>query len=162
MSKVQDEITKEDLSYILKNPWKFTYDEWKLHNIYNEKTALEYLLEQVELTQKDGYSKTWKTHNNLPLAILGAFKVSDTKLDCFFIASKHMEEHRQSLKVSFEMRKILEEQSYTYKGCTLALYSESKQIESQTSWLRFLGFKYMPEGNLGGSRYFEYESKVKV
>lgn len=160
MSKIQDGITKKDLSYILKNPWKFTYYEWKLHNEHNENTALGYLLEQVELTLKDGYSKTWKTQDNFPLAILGAYKVSDSKLDCFFIASKHMEAHKQSLKVTFEMRKILEEQSYTYKGCTLALYSESNQIESQRSWLRLLGFKYMPEGNLGNSRYFEYASRV--
>jgi hypothetical protein len=160
MSKLLDKITENDLSYILNNPWKFTHYEWKLHNVHNVKTALDYLLDQVELTRKDGYSKTWHTQNNLPIAILGAFKVSDTKLDCFFIASKHMEEDSRSLKVSFEMRKILEEQSYTYRGCTLALYSESNQIESQTSWLRFLGFKYMPEGNLGGSRYFEYVSKV--
>ncbi|MDY2586596.1 hypothetical protein [Winogradskyella aquimaris] len=160
VSRIQEEVTEEDLWFVIKNPWKFTYYEWKLYNIHNEKIALELLLEQVKLARKDGYSKTWRTQDNLPLAILAAYKVEDTKLDCFFIASKHMEEHRQSLKVSFELRKILEVQSYSYKGCTLRLYSESKEIESQTTWLRFLGFKYKPEGNLGNYRHFEYQSKV--
>ncbi|WP_411895138.1 hypothetical protein [Winogradskyella sp. A2] len=160
VSRVQDVITEEDLSYVLKNPWKFTYYEWKLHNIHNEKTALEYLLEQVELTRNGGYSKIWKTKDDLALAILGAHIVSDIKLEGFFIASKHMEEDKNSLKVSFEMREVLLEQSYNYKGYTLGLYSESKETDKQMSWLRFLGFNYVPDGNRGKTRYFEFQSKV--
>ncbi|WP_299122982.1 hypothetical protein [uncultured Winogradskyella sp.] len=162
MSKVRDEITEEDLSYVLKNPWKFSIYEWKLYNVHNEKTALDTLMKQFEVSRKDGFSKIFRTANNLPLLILMAVKVSDTKLDCFLVASKHMEEQRQALKVTFEMRKILEEQSYNYKGCTLVVYSQSKETDKQMSWLRFIGLKYKPEGNVGNSKYFEYESRVKV
>ncbi len=162
MSNIQDGITKEDLSYILKNPWKFSTYEWKLYNVHNEKTAFDTLMKQYELSRKDGYSKILRTPNNLPLLILMAVKASDTKLDCFLVASKHMEEHEQALKVTFEMRKVLEEESYNYRGCTLVVYSQSKETDKQMSWLRFLGLKYMPEGNVGNSRYFEYESRVKA
>ena len=162
MSKLRDEITEKDLSYILKNPWKFSTYEWKLYNEHNEKTALDTLMEQLELSRKDGYSKIWRTPNNLPLLILMAVKTSDTKLDCFLVASKHMEENKQALKVTFEMRKVLEEESYNYKGCTLVVYSQSKETDKQMSWLRFIGLKYMPEGNVGNSRYFEYEARVRV
>ena len=44
MPELIDEITEEDLSYILKNPWKFSTYEWKLYNVHNEKTALETLM----------------------------------------------------------------------------------------------------------------------
>ena len=161
MPKMQDEITSQDISYILSIPWKFTNYEWKLHNELDKIRALNYLTEKVELTRKGGYSNIWKTPNNVPLAILGAYKVSDTKLEGFFVASKHMEEEKHALKATFEMRKILKEQSYNYKGWTLGLYSESKDIENQLSWLRFLGFKYMPDGDRGNTRYFEYISRVR-
>ncbi|TPV33428.1 hypothetical protein FJ651_10095 [Paucihalobacter ruber] len=160
MSKLLETITSKDISYILNNPWKFTHYEWKLHNEHNKKSSLDHLIEQVELTRNGGYSKIWKIENNLPLAILGAIIVSDKKLEGFFVASKHMEEENYALKVSFEMRKIFEEQSNNYKGCTLGLYSESKHIDNQLSWLRFIGFKYMPDGNRGNTRYFEYVSRV--
>lgn len=160
MSKLRDEITAEDLSYVLKNPWKFSIYEWKLYNVHNEKTAFDTLMEQFELSRKDGFSKIFRTPNNLPLLILMAVKVSDTKLDCYLVASKHMEENNQALKVTFEMRKVLEEQSYNYKGCTLVVYSQSRETDKQMSWLRFIGLKYKPEGNVGNSKYFEYESRV--
>ena len=162
MSKLLDEITKKDLSYILKNPWKFSTYEWKLYNVHNEETALDTLMEQLELSQQDGFSKIFRTPDNLPILILMAVKTSDTTLHCYLVASKHMEENRQALKVTFEMRQILEEQSYNYKGCKLTVYSQSKETEKQMSWLRFLGLKYKPEGNWGNSKYFEYESKVNV
>ena len=160
MSTLLDKITKKDISYILNNPWKFTNYEWKLHYKHIKNSSLDYIIEQLELTRNGGYSTIWKTQNNLPLAILGAHKVSNSKLEGFFVASKHMEEEEYALKVSFEMRKILAEQSYNYKGCTLGLYSESKHIENQMSWLRLLGFKYVPDGNRGNTRYFEYVSRV--
>lgn len=160
MSKQHDKITEQDISYILNNPWKFTAYEWKLHNELDKIRALKYLIEKVELSRTGGYSKIWKTQNNLPLAFLGAYKVGDIKLGGYFVASKHMEEEEHSLKVSFEMRKIIKEQSYNYKGWTLGLYSESKHIKNQLSWLRFLGFKYTPDGNRGNTRYFEYVSRV--
>ena len=162
MSKLFDTITSEDISYILKNPWKFSTYEWKLYNVHNEKTAFETLMEQYELSQKGGYSKIWRTPNNLPLLILMVVKASDTNFDCFLVASKHMEENNQALKVTFEMREVLAEQSYNFKGCKLVVYSQSKETDKQMSWLRFIGLKYMPEGNVGNSRYFEYESRVTV
>ncbi|MBC2845052.1 hypothetical protein [Winogradskyella flava] len=160
--KVQDEITEEDLSYVLKSPWKFSTYEWKLYNIHNEKTAFDTLMEQFESCRKDGFSKIFRTPDNLPLLILMAVKTSATKLHCYLVASKHMEEQSQALKVTFEMRKILEEQSHNYRGCTLVVYSQSKETNKQMSWLRFLGLKYKPEGNVGDSKYFEYESRVKA
>ncbi|WP_400078797.1 hypothetical protein [Winogradskyella sp. R77965] len=162
MPELLDQITEEDFSYILKNPWKFSTYEWKLYNVHNEKTAFDTLMEQFELSRKDGFSKIFRTPNKLPLLILMAVKTSDTALHCYLVASRHMEENNQALKVTFEMRKILEEQSYNYKGCTLVVYSQSKETDKQMSWLRFLGLKYMPEGNVGNSRYFEYESRVEV
>lgn len=160
VSRVQDLITEEDLSYVLKNPWKFTHFEWRLHNVYNEESSLDHLIKQVELTQKGGYTKIWKTEDNLALAILGANIVGDKKLEGFFVASKHMEENKNSLKVTFEMREVLLEQSYHYSGYTLGLYSESKEVDKQMSWLRFLGFNYVPDGNRGKTRYFEYISRA--
>ena len=70
MFKVQDEITEEDLLYVLKNPWKFSTYEWKLYNIHNERTAFETLMEQFELSRKDGFSKIFRTPNNLPLSLI--------------------------------------------------------------------------------------------
>ena len=161
MPKIHDKITSQDISYILNNPWKFTDYEWKLHDERDKIRAFNFLTEKVELTRKEGYSNIWKTTNNVPLTIMGAYKVGDKKLEGFFVASKHMEEEAHSLKVTFEMRKTLKEQSFHYKGCTLGLYSESKQIENQMSWLRLLGFEYVPDGNRGNTRYFEYVSRVK-
>jgi len=160
MFKLSDEITKKNLSYILNNPWEFTHYEWKLHNERNKKNALVYLIKRAELTRNGGYSKIWRTSNNLPLAILGAYKVNDSKLEGFFVASKHMEEDDHALKVTFNMRQVLKEESNKYKGYTFGLYSESKKIDNQMSWLRFLGFKYVPDGNSGSIRYFEYISRV--
>ncbi|NNC69965.1 MAG: hypothetical protein HKN90_03990 [Flavobacteriaceae bacterium] len=161
MPKLQNEITSQDISYILTNPWKFTNDEWRLHDELEKIRSLRFLLEKVELTCKGGYSKIWKTPNNLPLAVLGAYKVGDKKLEGFFVASKHMEEERHSLKITFEMRQLIKEQSYHYKGWTLGLYSESKNIQNQLSWLRLIGFTYKPDGNRGNNRYFEYISRVQ-
>lgn len=160
VSRLQEEITEEDLWYVLRNPWKFSTYEWKLYNVYNEETAFETLMEQFELSQQDGFSKIFRTPDNLPILILMAVKTSETTLHCYLVASKHMEENRQALNVTFKMRQILEEQSYNYKGCTLTVYSQSKEPDKQMSWLRFLGLKYMPEGNVGDHRYFEYQSKV--
>jgi hypothetical protein len=161
VSRIQEEITEEDLWYVLKNPWKFSTYEWKLYNIHNEKTAFDTLMEQFELSQKDGFSKIFRTPENLPLLVLMAVKTSETTLHCYLVASKHMEENRQALNVTFKMRQILEEQSYNYKGCTMVVYSQSKETEKQMSWLRFLGLKYKPEGNVGDVKYFEYQSRIK-
>jgi hypothetical protein len=64
-----------------------------------------------------------------------------------------MEQH--ALKLSFDMRRILKEQALVHRGCTCGLYSEAAH-PNQISWFRFLGFTYIPEGNRGTTRYFEY------
>jgi len=158
MSKQHDKITPNDISYILENPWEITDYEWRLGDKDNRNDMLSYIKEKLKLTLEDGYSKLWKTQDDKPIAILGAFKVEDKKLETLFVASKHMEEH--SLKISFNMRQILKDQSYNYKGHTLGLYSESEHPK-QITWFRFLGFKYLPEGNRDNTRYFEYVSRVK-
>lgn len=145
-------IDSKDITYILENPWNITESEWELADS-NRETELSNILGYLELTVADGYSKIWKTADNKPIALLGGFKVADKKYETFFIASKHMDEH--SLKISFDMRKILKEKSAQYKDCTLGIYSTSDHPH-QITWFRFIGFKYVPEGNNGKARYFEY------
>lgn len=158
MSIQHDKITPNDISYILENPWEITDYEWRLNDVDNKNNMHAYIDDKLRRTIEGGYCNIWKTTNNEPIAILGAYKVTDKKLETFFVASKHMEEH--ALKLSFEMRQILKEQSYNYKGQILGLYSESEHSK-QLTWFRFLGFKYKPDGNRGNTRYFEYVSRVK-
>ena len=119
-----------------------------------------FLNEKLAQSREGGYSKIWKTTNKLPLALMGAYVVGDKKLEGFFVASKLMDERKHSLKITFELRQLLKEQTYIYKGWTLGLYSESKQVENQLSWLRLIGFQYTPSGNRGNTRYFEYTSRI--
>ena len=119
-----------------------------------------FLTEKVALTRQGGYSKIWKTPDGLPLALMGAYIVGEKKLEGFFVASKHMDEEKHALKITFELRQLLKEQCYVYKGWTLGLFSESKDVENQLSWLRLIGFQYTPTGNRGATRYFEYHSRI--
>lgn len=155
MSELQNEISPTDISYILDNPWKKSIGEWRLATKSERKETLQFIKNRLRLTQTSGYSKIWKTLDNEPIAILGAFKVGDKRYETFLIASRHMEAH--SLKLSFDMRIILRELSIRYKGCTCGQYAEAHRTD-QISWFRFLGFKYMPEGNIGNNRYFEYKA----
>jgi hypothetical protein len=156
MSKQHDEITQQDITYIIDNPWELTASEWELHDEVIRKNSLSDIQNRLKLTEEDGYSKMWKTDNNKPIAILGGYRTGDKKYGTFFIASKHMEEH--ALKLSFDMRQILKEKSSEYRGYTLGLFSESEHPK-QLTWFRFLGFKYKPDENSGNARYFEYTSK---
>jgi hypothetical protein len=155
MPKPLNEISAIDISYILDNPWVITESEWNLQ----DKTSLNNMLldisRRLKLTFEDGFSKIWKTTNNEPIAILGGYKIEPKKYETFFIASKHMKDH--ALQLSFDMRKILKEKATIYKGCSCGLYSTSAH-PSQITWFRFLGFSYIPEGNLGNTRYFEYKA----
>jgi hypothetical protein len=103
-------------------------------------------------------SKIWRTPNKEPIAILGGYKFKDKIYETFFVASAHME--AQALKLSFDMCTILKKQATLYTGFTCAIYSESNH-PSQMSWFRFLGFTYVPEGNLGNTKYFEYKAPAK-
>ncbi len=155
MDELYNKISTTDISYILDNPWELTKSEWGLHDKNSMAIALSDIQRRLKLTLADGYSKIWKTPNNEPIAILGGYKIEPKKYETFFIASNHMDEY--ALKLSFDMRKILKEKASVYKGCTCGLYSTSNH-SSQISWFRFLGFKYIPEANLGETRYFEYKS----
>lgn len=155
MSKLPKEISADDIKYILVNPWNITESEWGLEDPDILDSKLAYISKYLKLTEEGGYFKVWRATDNTPIAILGMFKVADKAYETLFIASKHMEEH--SLKLSFEMRKILKETSKAYIGCTLRIYSTSDHPH-QITWFRFLGFKYLPDGNIGNTKYFEYSS----
>lgn len=153
MTETSLEIHPEDILYILKHPWEVSANEWGLLAENGIESQLAYLEEHLALTRVDGYSKLWKTADQEPIALLGGYKVGDKKYETFFIASKHMQAH--AMRLSFEMRKLLKEKASQYMGCTCGLYSTSAH-PSQISWFRFLGFRYLPDKNLGTTRYFEY------
>lgn len=155
MAELRTEISKEDLWYILNNPWSISKAEWRIGDENNRKSMFTHIQELLELTVDDGYSKIWKTANDEPIAILGSYKVADKKYTTFLICSHHYDEH--VMKLSFEMRKTLRDKALQYKGYTLGIYSIS-QHPNLFTWLRFLGFIYLPEGNKGNWRYFEFVS----
>lgn len=155
MARQQQEIDAVDIMYILEDPWEKSKGEWLLANKNERAQTLKFIENRLLSTQNDGYSKIWKTSGNEPIAILGAYKVGDKRYETFFICSRHMEAY--SLKLSFDMRKILKELSLKYKGCTCYQYAEAGRAE-QISWFRFLGFVHKPEGDKGNTRYFEYVS----
>lgn len=155
MSDLPSEITPGDIKYILDNPWYISEGEWSLGD--NQEIPSTTINKRLQLGKIDGYSKIWKTTKNEPIAILGGYLVADKMYETFFIASKHMEEH--ALKLSFDMRKILEEKAQVYRGCTLRLYSSSTHPKQMT-WFRFLGFKHKKENDISNFKYFEYASRV--
>jgi hypothetical protein len=156
MSEIYNEISTNDITYILDNPWKLTESEWSLEDKSLRDHAFSDIVRRLKLTVDDGYTKIWKTPIYEPIAILGGYKIEAKKYETFFIASNHMEAY--ALKLSFDMRAILKEKATIYKGCTCGLYSTSDH-PSQITWFRFLGFKYIPEENLGNTRYFEYKAQ---
>jgi len=155
ISELHPEISDRDILYILENPWEKSRGEWLLATVGERQETLQYIKDLLQSSKTEGCSKLWKTQNNEPIAILGAFKVEDKRYETFFICSKHMQAH--GMKLSFDMRKILKELSLRYKGCTLGQYAKADRTD-QKSWFRFLGFAYQPEGNRGNNQYFEYIS----
>jgi len=147
------EISQEDLWYILTNPWSVSEAEWRLRDENSRKSMFSYIQELLQLTAGEGYSRIWRDKDSNPIAILGGYKVSEKKYTTFFICSRHYEEH--AMKLSFEMRKTLRKKAVDYKGCTLGIYSISKH-PGLFSWLRFLGFTHLPEGDKGDWQYFEF------
>lgn len=158
MSELYNEISTNDISFILDNPWQLTESEWSLQDKSSMKSAYADIIRRLKLCIEDGYTKLWKNPDQEPIAILGGYKIADKTYETFFIASKYMEEY--ALKLSYDMRNLLIEKAMVHKGCTLQLYSTSDHPSQQT-WFRFLGFKYVPEGDLGTTRYFEYKSSSK-
>ena len=145
-------ISDSDIIYILNNTWEKSKPEWLLANEDERRQTLDYIKRRLEMTQPDGFYKLWKTADNLPIALLGAFKTGTKKFETFLICSRHMEEH--SLKVSFDMRQIIKDLAAKYKGYTLGQYAESHRTD-QISWFRFLGFEYNEKGNIGNKKYYE-------
>lgn len=154
----QSEITQEDLWYVLNYPWSVSEAEWRLRDENSRKSMFVYILKLLKLTAEEGYSKIWRDQNKEPIAILGGYQVSDKKYTTFFICSHHYEEH--AMKLSFEMRKTLREKAVHYTGCALGIYSIS-QHPGLFSWLRFLGFTHLPEGDKGEWQYFEFVAPVR-
>ena len=150
-----DVIDSEDILYILENPWTISEKEWNLYEKSQIDQSHFYVENQLKLAANGGYSRIWKTEDNEPIAILGCLKKEDQQFQTFFVASKHMEKH--ALKISFEMRDLLREQSTIFKGHTCYLRSYSNHSH-QIKWFKFLGFTYIPEKNTGLQRYFEYIS----
>jgi len=151
-------ISDSDIWYILENPWEKSKGEWLLGSDSERQRTLEFINNRLKSTRPDGFSKLWKTEDNEPIAILGAFKAGDKKYETFLICSRHMEEY--SLKISFDMRKILKELSLKHKGCSLGQYAEAGNTD-QVSWFRFLGFTYQPKGNRGNTPYYEFKAPTK-
>ena len=149
----KSDITQEDLWFIIKKPWSISEAEWRLRDDNSRASMFIYIQELLELTKVDGYLQIWRTPALEPIAILGSYKVSDKKYTTFFICSHYYDAN--AMKVSFEMRKILREKSQMHKGCTIGIYSVSKHPHLFT-WLKFLGFNYLPERNNGDARYFEF------
>lgn len=153
MAALQNEINSEDLWYILNNPWSISEVEWRIRDENNRTAMFSYIQELLQKTRDGGYSKIWRTEKDEPIALLGGYKVADKKFTTFLICSHHYDEH--VMKLSFEMRKTLKEKAAHYQGYTLGIHSVSPHPDLFT-WLRFLGFTYMPEGNKGDWRYFEF------
>lgn len=158
MFEPHQEISPVDILYILENPWEKSKGEWLLANESERQETLQFILGRLKLTENNGFKKMWKTQEDKPIALLGAFKVEDKKYETFLICSRLMEAH--SIKLSFDMRKLLKELPPRFNGCTLGQYAEAGNTH-QISWLRFLGFKYRPEGNKGNSRYYEFVASIK-
>ena len=155
MGELQQEISSEDILYILENPWEKLQWEWKLANESERQETLQFIKDRLKLSQHGGYSKIWKTPDNEPLAIFGGYKVGDTKYATFFISSNHMEKY--GIKISFDMRKIARDLVAQFRGCSTGQYADLDDTD-RISWYRFLGYKHKPEGDIGNKRHFEYAS----
>jgi hypothetical protein len=151
-------IDDRDIMYILEHPWEKSKGEWLLANESERRETLLYIKGLLEKTKLDGLSKLWKTEENEPIAILGAFKTDKREYQTFFICSSHMPEH--SIGLSFEMRNILRDLATRHKGYTCVQYATPHNTD-QKSWFRFLGFKHKPEGDTGGKLYYEFASPVR-
>lgn len=156
MYTIGSAISSQDILYIFNNPWHLTESEWALMDNKLIENARDYVVNQLKLCDKDGFSKMWVTPDNQPIAILGFYSVGVKKYETFFIGSKHME--ACALKISFDLRELLKAETSNYKGCSCVIYSASEH-PNQISWFRFLGFTYTPKGNIGNKRYFEYISR---
>ena len=151
----QSEISTEDIIYILENTWEKSRGEWKVANPEERMETLSFLQNRLTQTKKDGVARIWRTDEGMPIAVLGAYISGPERYETFLICSEHMEEH--SIRLSFDMRKMLKDLALKYKGHRCGQYAILDR-QDQISWFRFLGFKYKPEGNRGNMKYFEFEA----
>jgi hypothetical protein len=158
MPKNFDIIDSKDVTYIIENPWDVSEYEWNLQDKSDLERTHLFILNKLKIASNGGFSRIWKTSDQKPIAILGCLKIGDKEFETFFIASKHMQDH--TLKISFEMRDMLRDQSVNFKGYTCYLYSISNH-PNQMKWFKFLGFINKPERDTGLNRYFEYFSPIK-
>ncbi len=148
-----EDISTTEIRYILENPWKISEFEWLLDSETAIDRALEHVVRRLAQATEDGYCKLWKLEEAEPVALLACYRVGESRYETLFVASKLMESY--AMKISLEMRHILQQQSRIFRGCTCGLYSISEHPR-QIAWFRFLGFTYVPKGNAGNARYFEY------
>ncbi len=153
--ETENTILARDIEYIIDHPWYISDKEWGLHEESLRESLIASILTRLEGSDKNGYSRIWRTQDGEPIAILGAYMVGEKRMETFFLASGHMEEH--ALRITFEMRRILREQSSNYPGYTCGLYSETDH-PNHVNWFRLIGFQYTPEQNKGNMRYFEYKA----
>ncbi|OIP50066.1 MAG: hypothetical protein COZ75_00520 [Flavobacteriaceae bacterium CG_4_8_14_3_um_filter_34_10] len=156
MYQIFNDISFEDILYVLNNPWFLSESEWALQDNKGIKNAFDFAVNKLKLCDIDGLSKIWKTADGQPIAILGFYVIGIKKYETFFLASKLMDNH--ALKISFDLRKILKDEMANYLGCTCIIYSTSNHPKQMT-WFKFLGFTYVPERNKGAARYFELASR---
>ncbi len=155
MYQICNDISSNDILYVLNNPWYLTESEWGLQDKKNIENTYDVVVNKLNLCDIDGFSKIWKTSDGQPIAVLGFYVIGIKKYETFFIASKHMDAH--ALKISFDLREILKAEISNYKGCTCVINSTSDHPK-QITWFKFLGFRYEPKGNIGNTRYFELTS----
>ena len=156
MQEEQAHVSKEELWFILNNPWSISKTEWRLGDRNNRESMFEYIQEMLEMARNDGYSRLWRTSEGEPISLLGCYRVSEKNYTTFLVSSYHYEEH--AMRLSFEIRQDIREKARFYKGYTLGIYSTSQHPHLFT-WLRFLGFKHRPEKNQYDRRYFEFVSQ---
>ena len=151
--RIENEITAEDLWFVLNNPWSISKLEWRLGDENNRKSMFSYIQDLLELAGQEGYTWIFKTKDNEPISILGCYRMTENNYTTFLVSSYHYEEYAMNL--AFHIRQILREKTFDEKGFTLGIYSVSEHPHLFT-WLRFLGFNYQPDGNVGNRRYFEF------
>jgi hypothetical protein len=153
MAYLSDNMETADIYYMLDNPWKVSENEWGLRDSITYHEIACYIIDHLDLTQNDGFSRLWRTRSGEPIALLGFYKISTKLYESFFFASKHMDEN--GMKITRELYRTIKEKTANYHGCRCTLYSSSKHPK-QIAWLEFLGYSYVPEGNIDNARYFEF------
>lgn len=153
MSESVEEIRPADISYILNHPWEVSRQEWGLESHEDKIDIRAYIEHHLDLSTKDGFFRIWRTPEGETIGMLGCYEVEDKIYEAFFFASKHMNTY--GIKLTLELRRLLKDLSVNFQGCKCRLFSASDHPK-QISWFRILGFEYMPNGNMGKARYFEY------